>query len=105
VAKKRKKGRELRIDEVAPAILPLEVPVRKWRFDVGPERRAFVFAIEHADRLKLSHLKLEQMAQVLGNLVHPHFSALLVVQPGAKLSVYEVVDPCNPPKHVAAAEG
>jgi len=105
VAKRRRRrpGRQLRLEEVPNDVLPLDAPVRRYSIEVAPGRRAFVFAIRHADRLKLSQMKLEQMAQVLGNLVHPHSSTLLVVQPQAELEVYEVKLSVDTAPHVAAA--
>jgi len=88
--RRRRPGRQLRLEAVPPDVLALEVPVRKYAIEVAPGKRAFVFTVRHEDRLKLSQLRLEQMAQVLGNLVHPHSSTLIVVQPAAELEVYEV---------------
>ena len=100
---RKKRGRELRLESIEPDNLAYDVPLRAYNFETEPGRRTFVFVLEHEERAKLSHQKLEEMAQQLGNGVYPNLGIFLVLQPGAGLSVYEVRDPGDTARHGAAA--
>lgn len=104
MGKKRARGRQLILQTFEPERMDMEVPVRKYEIDAG-SGRVFVFVLSAEDRRKISHLQVEEMAIQLGNLVHPHQAAFLVVQPSAELKVYEVKDPLHTPQNVKPTSG
>lgn len=82
---------------VPPKLMALEAtdvpgldPLRSIRLTVGPDQHAFVFTLPEKARLGMTQSKLENMAQVMGNLVHPAQATLIVVPDGCELGAYEV---------------
>jgi hypothetical protein len=65
------------------------LPVRSLKLNLGSDRKAFVFTMSRAARERMDAEKLRSIAQVLGDLVHPH-SATLVIADETDLRCWEV---------------
>jgi hypothetical protein len=104
MGKKKRRGRELRLEVFEPERMDMPEALRCYPIRLRDlHQRVFVFVLSAEERVKLNLTQVENMARVVGDLVHPHQAAFLTVQPGAKLSVYEVRDPCHPGPHAESA--
>ena len=65
-------------------------PLKSIRLTVGPDKHAFVFTLSDKARHTMTQSRLENIAQVIGNLVHPAQATLVVVPDGCDLAAYEV---------------
>lgn len=70
--------------------LGLPVPVTALPVEIDNDRRVFVFALDASARDTVTTEQLKNIAQTLGNLVHPEQSVFVVVPRGSKLTAWEV---------------
>lgn len=77
------------VEITATDLAPMGIPAKSIRIDLGPERRGFVFTVSSKQRAEMAPDRLNQLAQSLGNLVHPS-SAILIVIPEGNLGAYAV---------------
>lgn len=68
----------------------LSIPATSIKVPLGPDRHAFVFTVSSNARFEMSLEAFTQLAQTLGNLVHPAPALLVVLPDGEELSAYRV---------------
>ena len=73
------------VTEVSPEALDeVGFPgTRRVRLKLGGDRVAFVFTLTAAARAGMTDIRFRQVAQQLGDLVHPHRAVLIVLPDGA----------------------
>ena len=90
---KKKDRRQMVLETFEPDRLDIAAPLRSYAFDLGQDQRAFVFVLSSEDRARMSLMQVERAAQQVGDLIYPHQAMFLVVQPGARMTVYEIRQP------------
>ena len=83
--------RKLLLDALAPSnIEGLPAGISALPVEVTKGKRVFVFMLAGEERELFSNEQVQNMAQTLGNVVHPAQAVFIVVPKGAVLTAYEV---------------
>lgn len=95
MAERSRPRKHVRLHEIASVDLAAiggeALPVKVINISLGGDRRGVVFTMSASVREAHDRAWYVQLAQTLGNLVHPHPATIVVLPDGEDIHAYEAV--------------